>query len=382
MSISSAHNYFTLGLSEGLSEEVLAKAVNASKPQLRLGNPTLYSLKHLSHYTAVDYHYLRKVISREITPYESYRIPKRSGGFRYLKAPEHDLKTTQKWIASNILSNTAPHWACYSYYKNSSIKKCALQHCNSQWLIKIDIERFFEAIPESKVYRVFRKMGYKSLVSFELTRLCTVNPKNIIGRSFKRWLLTEKKKDLSLPYIKSNIKYIGYLPQGAPTSPQLSNLVFYEVDSQLETLAEEYGMNYTRYADDICFSTRDKKFTRKSALLLVRKVNRLLSIEGYSPQHKKLKIIPPGAKKIVLGLNVNGELPNLQKSYIKIIENHLRGMDKFGLVSHKKNRGFLTVYGMLDHVRGLINYAIHINPKFVLLMDEFNLIVERSGLGS
>ena len=380
MTVGPAHTYIKDGLSKGLSLQLLEKVVDEAKDVSSSGYPPIYSLKHLSHYTGINYVYLRFVIRRNHAPYETYRIRKRSGGFRFISEPEDRLKTLQRWITTKILYHAKPHWRCFSFHKNSSIKKCAAEHCDSRWLIKIDIERFFESVSEFKVYKVYREMGYKPLVAFELTRLCTIQPKHMLGKKAKDWILYNKPEN-DLPYDRRSPKYIGRLPQGAPTSPQLSNLAFRELDEVFENIAAKNCFTYTRYADDIAFSTRRNSFNRKNALAFVREINTILLKAGYNPQHKKLKIIPPGAKKIVLGLDVTSSMPRLLKSYKKKIEVHLRGIEVFGVTAHTEHRKFNSISSMLDHVRGLINYATLIEPDYAKSLEvKFNKLVESSGL--
>jgi RNA-directed DNA polymerase len=380
MVLGPTHVYIREGLKKGVPLEVLRRIVSDSKEANIRGLPPVYSLKHLCHYTGVNYQYLRNIIRRKRVPYVAYRVKKRSGGFRFLQSPEEDLKFLQRWVAKEMLYKVDPHWRCFSFHRNASIKKCAAEHCQSRWLIKIDIEKFFDSISEVQVYKVFRVLGYKPLLAFELARLCTVCPRYVKGNSAIRWVMFKRSMD-GLPYSKRSIKYIGYLPQGAPTSPQLSNLVFADLDAKLLKVAEENGMIYTRYADDICFSTIEKGFARVDAVRVVSTVNRLLSINGFNPQKKKLKIIPPGGKKIVLGLGVDSDSPKLTKAYLNRIAAHLRGVEIFGSVEHASHRKFSSVHSMLDHVRGLIAYTFSIESRIGERFSErFDRLLEAEGL--
>jgi len=380
MTVGPSHAYITEGLLKGYDEDQLREIIVESWEQLHQGLPPVLSLKHISHYTGIKYPYLREVVRRQRFPYRAYSIQKRSGGYRFIHAPEESIKAVQSWIVQNILYKLDPHWRCFSFHKNSSIKKCAAEHCYSRWMIKIDIERFFESISEIQVYKVFRRLGYKPLVSFEMARICTIQPKHVLGNNAKRWILYDRSK-LVLPYRRKPVKYIGRLPQGAPTSPQLSNLIFSDIDQVFQQIAAERSMVYTRYADDITFSSRVKSFTREDALSTVREVNLVLVKNGFNPQHKKLKIIPPGSRKIILGLTVDAGEPRLSKAYKKRVESHLRGLEVFGIPAHAEHRKFRSLNGMLDHIRGLVGYAIHIDPLYgEKLSHRFIKISEEGGL--
>jgi len=140
-------------------------------------------------------------------------------------------------------------------------------------------------------------------------------------------------------------------------------------------------MTYTRYADDIAFSSSKKNFGRDDVMSIISQVNAILKKNGFNPQHKKLKILPPGTKKIVLGLLVDNEKPRLPRSYKKKIEAHLRGFEKFGVLEHMHHRRFGSIYGMLDHVKGLITYASYIDSEYgEKLRVRFDNVVKAAGL--
>ena len=160
-----------------------------------------------------------------------------------------------------------------------------------------------------------------------------------------------------MPYSKKGIKFLGRLPQGAPTSPSLSNLVFEPIDIVMQNYAENNRLTYTRYADDICFSSASTNFSRKMAMEVVNFFDSTIRKHGYATKKVKTKIVPPGAPKIVLGLNVNHRSPKLTKAFKKRLEGHFRGMQVFGIVEHAKHKNFNSAFGMLDHFRGLINHA-------------------------
>lgn len=126
----------------------------------------------------------------------------------------------------------------------------------------------------------------------------------------------------------------------------------------------------TRYSDDLSFSTRSKTFTRDLAKAVINDVYKLLAEQGYKPQYRKTKIISPGSKKIILGLNVEGTLPRLQKEYKDRIRQHLYYIDTFGISAHILNKGFDSVWGFKSHLKGLIDYAKMIEPDFAESMLE------------
>jgi len=380
MTIGSAHTYINKGVEKGFSNKSLLEIYNDSLDQKKESQTYIYSLAHLCHYSGANFYYLRHVIQRRTKCYDEYQIPKRSGGHRFIASPKEPLKEVQRWINRYVISNVKPHWRCYSYHSGSSIYSCAKEHCGAKWLIKLDIENFFDSVSEITVYKLFRSMGYKALVAFELARLCTIQPSGINRKMKSKWINYSTNAE-NYPYPRKGIKYFGRLPQGAPTSPGVSNLIFKVIDEILQAFSEENVLTYTRYADDLCFSSHDGAFSRKDAKTVIDFCTKVLRDNGYASKKAKTKIIPPGVRKIVLGLNVDHELPKLTKVYKKRLEGHIRGLEKFGVVDHAKHKGFDSAYSMLDHVLGLINHARLIDKNYAdKLKIKFNMVRMREGI--
>ena len=163
-----------------------------------------------------------------------------------------------------------------------------------------------------KSFVLLRSLGINHLVAFELGRLCTIaTPAESPRRFYENWQV--RKHNESIP--EYNQEFLGYLPQGAPTSLLLSNLIMRNHDAELNEIAKNYGLTYTRYSDDLSFSTRSKTFNRVTAKEVIKKAYDILSRAGFRPQSRKTKIIPPRSKKIILGLNVDGAVPRLQREF-------------------------------------------------------------------
>jgi len=328
--------------------------------------PSILSLRHLSLRVGVDYMDLRGYVAHsELDSYKKFSIRKRSGGRRFIYVPNPKLMKIQRWINEFILKQIPVSSSSHAFTKGSSIKKCAIKHCGCRWLIKLDIQDFFESVSEIQVYRVFRQLGYSPLVAFELGRLCTVPTLSLSPRrNIKHWLVWKRNSVIRYYHQPA----LGYLPQGAATSPLISNLVMKGCDIKLEAIAFKYSLIYTRYSDDISFSTRSKSFTREEANSVIYEVYKVLAEQGYKPQYRKTKIISPGSKKIILGLNVEGDFPSLQKEYKDAIRQHLYYLEKFGVSEHIINRGFDSIWGFKSHLKGLIDYAKMIEPDFAEAM--------------
>ncbi|HAD31696.1 MULTISPECIES: reverse transcriptase family protein [unclassified Methylophaga] len=324
--------------------------------------PPIKSLKHLADLTETSYRDLRKIITRQSPePYKVFRIRKKSGGFRIIAIPDESLLKVQQWIYRHILSQAQPSPVSYAFQKGKSIRDAASVHCGCRWLIKLDLYNFFGAISEIDVYRVFYSLGYQPLIAFELARLCTRLGSLTAFRHRHRWEIEGNSTIIS----QYQGQRMGHLPQGAPTSPALSNLAMVAFDRKIMNLAAEEQLTYSRYADDLSFSTPLTSFSRELAKAFIHRVFRLMRTYGQSPNMTKTKIITPGARKIVLGLLVDGEEPRLQKSVRNHIRQHIFYLNHsdVGLQKHAQKRGFLSTDGFKAHLDGVLSYVHDIDPS-------------------
>ena len=352
----SPQHYLNAGRAKGRAESTLQNAVDQIENVIYSHGcpPAILTLNHLAERVGVRYSDLRFFVSRK-APFQQYRhfhIRKRSGGRRIISVPHPNLKRVQRWINAHILNKQRVHRYCFAFQPKSSIVRCAARHSGARWIVKIDVTNFFGSISEIQVYRVFLSMGYQPLVAFELARLSTCITRNVTRYHLSQWKRHQKYNtigDYSSPYI-------GHLPQGAPTSPMLSNLVAFDVDTELESLSGTMGLNYTRYSDDITFSTRGN-ISRSDAKNIIDEASSILSRRGFYLNKRKTSVLSPGSRKIVLGLNVEGETPRLSRKFRDNLRQHLYFLNKFGPVQHMEERGFETVLGMKNHIRGLIDYA-------------------------
>lgn len=228
-------------------------------------------------------------------------------------------------------------------------------------MIKLDVTNFFESILEPDVYRVFRRIGYQPLLAFEFARLCTRLRRS--GNPHRYESVLASRSFRIVPYTDYRL---GHLPQGAPTSPLLSNIVALELDQALSAVAEQAHLTYTRYADDMTFSTMSREFTREHAVQVVVDVQRVLRQHDFWPNKAKTRIVPPRARKVVLGLLVDGSEPRLAKEFKERLRVHLHCLThgEIGPVKHAMHRGFDSVLGLQHHVFGLAAFAAGIEPKW------------------
>lgn len=372
----SSHRYRLEARQKQLPEHVVQAAIEQSEKLLAADPslPSILSLNHLAVRCGVPYSDLREFVSRRTIdgnepsmPYDNFSIRKRSGGRRFIHVPNRQLMTVQRWINNHVLQEVKPHRASHAFSRKSSIRKCALVHCGSAWLVKLDISDFFESVSEIQVFRAFEGMGYSPLVAFELARICTIRtPTHSPRQHFKQWLVRKANQKI----YAYNDRYLGYLPQGAPTSPLLANIVMRQCDKELSEIAARFGMKYTRYSDDLTFSSQDPKLGRDTCRKVIFEAYAVLSRAGYRPNARKSKVVPPSARKLVLGLDIDGAEPGLTKEFKDRLRQHIYFLERLGPVDHAFNRKFDSVWGMKAHIKGLIDFAKMIEPEYAAICRE------------
>jgi retron-type reverse transcriptase len=224
--------------------------------------------------------------------YREFTIHKRCGGRRRVSAPDDRLKDIQRKLLRRLFSRLRCHEAATGFQKGESIATHARQHTGQAVIVRLDLKDFFASTSESRIWLYFRRIGWNRPATRILTRLCT---------------------------------HQGGLPQGAPTSPRLSNLVNFRLDRRLSAMTRKLGLRYSRYADDITisFPTDSKKLIR----YMIRFVRRVAWAEGYSVhRRKKLQIRRRHQQQMVTGLVVNDRvhLPRKTRRWLRAIDHHLR----------------------------------------------------------
>jgi len=349
VSVLPPHLYEREGLDRGIPPETLSRITGRRAALAAQGAYPLLSLGQLAHETGASYTYLREVVARRRDPYQSFEIRKRNGGTRAIAAPEPMLMDVQRWMLVNLLDRLLGHPASYAYQTGLSIVDCANQHRGARWLIKLDIHDFFGSVTEPHVYKIYRRLGYHRLMAFELGRLSTRAPDAEFAPTLgSRYRIQEY-----------SVSEEGRLPQGAPTSGQLANAAALRLDRLLSAFAARHRLVYTRYSDDLTFSSA-AEFRRGDAVKLTHALSGLIRAGGFTPHRTKTRIVPPGARHVVLGLLVEDEV-RLLPEHARRIDNHLRGCEKYGLESHALHRGFDSVLSFGNHLDGWIAFAMGVD---------------------
>jgi len=356
------HAFKAEATKQNVPAEVIQELVNEGNRLRGINAPVIFTLGHLAAICDVPYKYLRAIVERKFDPYRIFNIRKRSGGYRQITVPEPYLIVVQRWIHSSILSKRTPSVISTAFAPKTGPVMNAQSHIQCRWLVKVDVRRFFESISERQVYHVFRRIGYPALLAFEMTRLCTRFPSGDAKHDVRRW--KENSKDYNIKKYKS--KWVGHLPQGAPTSPMLANLVCEELDKRLIVLAQKFEGTITRYADDIVFSAGD--FDRIQAKRLIREISSLLALFGFVRNDSKTQVSGPGSRRVVTGLLVDSGRVRLPNEFRDNLRMHLFHARTKGVVAHCRTRGFRSVIGFREHLRGLLAYSAQVDYAFASKM--------------
>ena len=225
--------------------------------------------------------------------YRRFTIPKRTGGERSIWAPLPKLKESQRWVLRNILEHLPVHGDAHGFLSGRSIFTNAAVHTNSKIVLRVDLKDFFPTVTFPRVKGIFRKAGYREQISTLLALICTESPRDIVKYQDKTYYVALGPR---------------CLPQGAPTSPALSNTVCMHLDRRLAGLAKKLGWRYTRYADDLTFSLPETHKDQPKLGLLLGSIGRIVKDEGFEVHGKKTWVARKGSKQSVTGLIVNEDL--------------------------------------------------------------------------
>jgi RNA-directed DNA polymerase len=270
------------------------------------------------------------------THYVYFTAPKKSGGTRTLSAPHKLLAGAQSWVLHHILSKLPAEPACHGFVPGRSIVSNAAVHAGRAVLVNMDLESFFPSIVFPRVRNVFERAGYSPAVATVLALLCTECPRRPVEFAGQRyWVATGPRA----------------LPQGACTSPALSNQVARRLDRRLGGLAARLGLRYTRYADDLTFSGT-AEVEPKLGYLLAR-VRHLALAEGFRVNEKKTRVLRRGAAQVVTGLVVN-DRPGVARREVRRLRAILHrarteGLEAQNRAGHPNFRAWLL--GKIAYVR-------------------------------
>lgn len=307
----------------GLKDDLIAEYMPFVRACLASKIPPIFEQEHLSQLLGLEKSVLLNMIFGTASFYRSFTIPKRSGGRREIVAPYPSLLQAQRWIAENILSSVKVGVCVIGFRPGKSIVDNAALHCNRPELLKIDIKNFFPTIGFSRVMSVFIKLGYPSNVAYLLSRLCTLEE---------------------------------FLPQGAATSPMLSNIVCRRLDARIYMLCKTRRLRYTRYVDDITVS--GKEIGSGVSKLLFE----IIEDEGFTINDAKVRFLKEGEKKIVTGLDITSGRPRVPRSFRRDLQRDVYFVWSSGLSAHVSRRKIFNPK-YVEHLQGRVNFWRQVEPE-------------------
>ena len=256
--------------------------------------------------------------------YNTFSIKKKSGGQRIIHSPIKELKSILRYLNLILQSIYEPHRAATGFVLNKSVVDNAKKHVGHYYVFNIDIKNFFYSFDRNRVKQVFMREPFnlssgKEPIAFMLASLCT-HPIEIDNK----------------------IKIV--LPQGSPTSPTITNIICKRLDKRLTGLAKRFGAVYTRYADDITFSSFHNIFKKEDNPKLSEKgcydsfideLYRLIKEEGLEINTDKTRLQNSNYSQEVTGLKVNDKI-NVRRRYVKQIRMWLYYWEKYGFEKAEK----------------------------------------------
>jgi RNA-directed DNA polymerase len=312
-----------------LAQKGLPKLLDAPALAAALGIP-LGQLRFLA--------YDREVST--VTQYRRFTIPKPNGGARLISAPRKSLKAVQRWILEQLLEKLPLSESVHGFRAGRSIVSNALPHVGAAVVVNVDLRDFFPTVTYRRVKGLFRKLGYCEEVATLLGLLCT-EPQTV-----------ETKLDGVTYYVAQSERR---LPQGAPTSPAITNVLCRKLDRRLDAFAAKHQLAYTRYADDLTLSSRSADAKVGDILAVLHKVARA---EGFTVHPDKVNVKRRGRRQEVTGVIVN-ERPGVDRRTLRKFRALLFQLEKDGPAG--KRWGCSS--DVIQSAIGFANYVFMIDPK-------------------
>lgn len=285
--------YVGSDLSQGLSVEDELAETNDAQLQAQ-GLPVIRDAKELATRLEIDVATLRFLVYdrkvSKVSHYVRFGMPKKTGGVRTISAPMAKLKAAQHIVLDKLLRPLEPrmHGAAHGFRTAHSIVTNAAPHVGKKVVVNVDLKDFFPTVTVYRVRGLFHSMGYSLPVATLLALVCTEPD------------VVEVELDGTRYFVQRGDRR---LPQGAPTSPAITNLLCQRLDRRAQGCAKKLGFAYTRYADDLTFSGEDDAKGEVSRLLW--SLDRITREEGFVLHPDKTRVMRQGRRQEVTGVVVN-----------------------------------------------------------------------------
>ena len=286
-----------------------------------------------------------RVVESRLHHYRYRWVTKGSGLQRLIEIPKSRLKSIQRQILRELLSRIPPHPCAHGFARRRSCLTYVAPHVGKEVVLRMDLKDFFHSVPTGRIGALFRRLGYPATVAQLLQGLCTHAISPLLAGAPYQGLCWDTRKRLREKH----------LPQGAPTSPALANLGAWRLDCRLQGLSQRFGLDYTRYADDLAFSGSAQLI--RLAPYLRGLVGAVALEEGFRINHRKTRINTQGQCQRLAGVVVN-ERPNLRRREYDHLKAILYNCVRFGPASQNRlgHRNFKL------HLAGRVAHVAWLNP--------------------
>lgn len=326
------------------------------------GLPVFNSLQELTDSMGVDLATIRYLLfQRHVstrTHYYTFEIPKKTGGSRKISAPKRKLKGLQNWVLETILNKIPVGNQVHGFTKSRSIITNARPHLKQDIVINADLKDFFPSIDYKRVKGLFESFGYSEQLSTLFALICTQAETELVEMDGVNYHVQKGKR---------------FLPQGSPASPAISNIIAYRLDKKVQGLARKYNFNYTRYADDLSFST--SKDNEKNVPKLLKYLRLIVKSEGLTLHPEKTHIMRGGGLQKVTGIVVNEKL-NVERNQLRKFRALLHNIETNGWNGQKWGQA----HNLIHSIEGYIHFVKMVNPEKALrFQSQLQRIVSRYG---
>lgn len=315
-----------------------------------------------TNYKKIAYFYYDVDYSKK-SYYESFEVPKKNGGVRIIRAPVPRLKNLQKKVSLLLSEMFVPHSCAHGFIKDKSIVTNAKNHTRKKYVFNIDLNDFFANITFPRIYGLLISKPYSLSegVASVIAHLCTVD---------------------------------GCLPQGAPTSPVLSNMICRSLDRQLRRLAKLHRADYSRYADDITFSFYDPRLFISESIVVFKEesgnyfstaggiLNKIICHNNFSINESKTRLQDRFERQLVTGLVVNKKL-NVPRTFVRKTCAIIHSIETFGLASaqtryikenpNSKAKVENVVFGRILHMKNVVGFESEVYKRVALRFNQLSL---------
>lgn len=277
-------------------------------------------------------------------PLQHYRyrwIPKKNNSSRLLEIPKTHTKALQTKINQDLLSKIPVHPDTHGFTKGRSTVSYTQAHLGKNWVLRLDLKNFFTSVSYTRIFNIFSNLGYPKSVVRQLTLLCTNRvPYAVLDKNVTDWWF---RKTLMAPH----------LPQGAPTSPALSNLAAFNLDCRLSALAKSIDCNYSRYADDMLFSGSAYRNLNN----LIPYIGHIVAEEGFRLNYRKTRVLGQGQRQMATGIVLN-QHHNIPREEYQRTKAMLHNCVRKGVKSQSNGQENFHA-----HLKGKLDYFSMLNPS-------------------